>query len=89
MRCREVRRNKPVAAGVFAEKWSQYAWPRATLFGKVCQSPSSGPAAPRGYQHPLALSRGSFALAARGAGLLSLDAFTFEGAAARPARAKR
>jgi hypothetical protein len=23
VRCREVRRNKPVAAGVFAEKWSQ------------------------------------------------------------------
>jgi putative oxidoreductase len=51
--------------------------------------PRAGIYAVRGYQLPLALSGGSFALAALGAGLLSLDAFTFERAAARPARAKR
>ena len=51
--------------------------------------PGAGIYAVHGYELPLALSGGSFALAALGAGLLSLDAFTFERAAARPARAKR
>ena len=51
--------------------------------------PRAGIYAVRGYQLPLALCGGAFALAALGAGLLSLDAFTFERAVARPKKARR
>jgi putative oxidoreductase len=51
--------------------------------------PRAGIYAVRGYQVPLLLCGASFALAAVGAGLLSLDAFTFERAETPRARAKR
>ncbi len=49
--------------------------------------PRAGIYAVRAYQLPLALCGASFALAAVGAGVLSLDAFTFE-RASTPRRAK-
>jgi putative oxidoreductase len=51
--------------------------------------PRAGIYAVRGYQVPLLLCAASFVLAAVGAGLLSLDAFTFERAEIPRARAKR
>jgi putative oxidoreductase len=51
--------------------------------------PRAGIYAVRGYEVPLLLCGASFALAAVGAGLFSIDAFTFERADAPRTRAKR